>query len=409
MCEQPAAELERCRARVAELERQQWALERRVFQLETLAAFAHEAASCRDVRSAARTLLNVLSGTFGAVSGAVLLVEHEDETWSVPAVRGFTGELPPLSTEDSQALLRWLQANPAPQSPPDLTGSGLQSFVAALGSITAAAPIFRQHEPEGLILLGETLRGELLDADDLEVCAVVARAAANLFGDIQSTERYLRQQQERFRIRGVFEQYCAPDVVDRLLDQQGGLKIGVDQKSVTVLMADIRGSTQMLHRLPLRRAAELLNDYLSAMTDVVFTHRGTMDKFMGDAVMAVFGDPVAADDDTWRAVRCAREMLSRFENLAAQYAGTGLSLGLGIGVTTGLALCGTFGSSRRFTYTVMGPPVHLASRLCELAEGGQIFIDRATYSQIQGRIAVEPLSPMWLKGFEGPVPAFRLL
>ena len=401
-------EVGRLRARVLEMEAHQWTLDRRIFQLETLAAIAREAGACHDLPAAARLVLNVLSGTFGVVSGVVLLYSEEQGVWELAAARGIPDDT--AVPTQAPALERWLAGRPLPQSPTDLAGTELEALCAGMGEVTATVPIHRQGDPVGLIILGETLRGEPLDAADLELCQAIGAAAATLCGDIVSTERFLREQQEQFRIRGMFEQYCAPDVVEILL-AEGGAPLGAEhaeQKVITIIMADIRGFTGAVQQAALQQAADVVNDYLTAMNELVFAHGGLMDKFMGDAVLAVFGDPVSHGDDAMRAVQCALGMQQRFAGIMADHAHLELPLGLGIGVTTGRALCGLFGSTRRFQYTVMGPPVNLAARLSSLTHSGEIFIDRYTHERICDRVTATPLPPMWLKGFTTPIPVFRL-
>lgn len=401
-------EIARWRACAEKLERTQWELERRIFQLETLVAMAREASACHDLLSAARTVLNVLAGTFGVLSGAVLIYDIEADVWMVGAVRGLSGgDLAP-EVADPEALRRWIASHRAPSSPADLTGAGLDALAARLGRTTAAVPVLHHGEMAGLILLGETLTNEPLGPDDLELCAAVASSAAHLFGDILATERYLQQQQERFRVQGIFEQYCAPDVVERLLSEEGGPRIGMAEKVVTVLMADIRGFTELVQRAAPSQLADMINGYLTTIGDLVFAYRGTVDNFMGDAVMAVFGDPYSDSDDALRAVRCAMETQERLATLFDRAPSAQRAPGIGIGVTTGAVLCGTFGSPRRFTYTVIGPPVNLAARLSEVTHSGEILIDEATYLRVRDAIPVQPLSPIWMRGFSQPLAVYRV-
>jgi len=408
MADSHDAETARWKARAGELEVRQWELERRVFQLETLAAIAREAGACHSLETAARSVLNVLSGTFGAVSGAVLFYDEDEDAWSLAAARGIPAGIPPPEGRSGEALADWLAAHPTPESPAVLAGAGLDALAGALGTVSLAAPICGQGAPVGLILLGETLSGEALDAGDLELCAAAAAAAASLYGDILSTERYLRQQQERFRIRGIFEQYCAPDVVERLLAEHDGVRIGTEQKVISVLMADIRGFTSWVLQADPEEITAIVNAYFGVANDTVWAYGGTMDSFMGDGVLAVFGDPVGHDDDAARAVRCAVEMQQRFDELVARWSRPDLALGLGIGVTTGKALCGVFGSARRFLYTVLGPPVNLASRLSNLTQSDEILLDRYTYERVSGWARAEALAPMSVKGFDRPISVFRL-
>lgn len=152
----------------------------------------------------------------------------------------------------------------------------------------------------------------------------------------------------------------------------------------------------------------LLNDYLAAMTDVVFKYDGTVDKFLGDGLMAMFGAPLGYRDDVQRALACAQEMQTVFNQLREKWRAEGLpDLKQGIGINTGEAVVGSIGSARRLDYTAIGDAVNTAQRLQGLAAGGQILLSASTLSRLDGA-HTEPLGPMKVKGKRETVNVFRL-
>jgi len=180
---------------------------------------------------------------------------------------------------------------------------------------------------------------------------------------------------------------------------------------VSVLFSDIRGFSTIAERLSARDIAEVVGRHLGAMAEVVTEHGGTIDKFQGDAVMAVFGAPEPLPDHAERALRCAIAMQRRQAELNAQGWGTDAVeiLAIGVGVNTGLVIAGAVGGGGRLEYTVIGDAVNIAQRLQSEAEGGEIVASASTVSAANGSIACEPIGPRQVKGREEPVEVFRVL
>lgn len=208
----------------------------------------------------------------------------------------------------------------------------------------------------------------------------------------------------RERYRSVLNAVADPAVASRLLHEDA--ELGGLQKEVSVLFCDIRGFTALSERLPAHEVVDLLNHHMTAMTEVAYEYGGTVDKFVGDMVMVLFGAPESAGDDALRAVRCALAM--RRARARLNQGGT-LPLEIGIGITTGQMIVGCMGSEKRLSYTVIGHRVNLAARLCALAGTGQIVIDEGTRAALPGTIQTTPLQPARLKGISDAVPCFAVL
>jgi class 3 adenylate cyclase len=183
-----------------------------------------------------------------------------------------------------------------------------------------------------------------------------------------------------------------------------------EELEVSVLFSDIRGFSTIAERLSARDIAEIVGRHLGAMAEVVTEHGGTIDKFQGDAVMAVFGAPEPLHDHAERALRCAIAMQRRQTELNAQGWGTDAVeiLAIGVGVNTGLVVAGAVGGGGRLEYTVIGDAVNVAQRLQSEAEGGEIVASASTIGAANG-IASEPIGPRQVKGREEPVEVFRVL
>ena len=206
--------------------------------------------------------------------------------------------------------------------------------------------------------------------------------------------------QNEERIRRALERFHAPDVVDRLVKDLGkGQQIGakVDERVVTVIFADIVGFTALTERLPAARVVELLNEFYRRMTRVIFSFGGTVDKFIGDSVMAVFGAPYTKADDAVRAVRAALAMRREFADMIQTRPGDE-RCGIKLALNTGKVLAGTVGSDDRLEYTALGDPVNTASRLEESALPGQILATQETIEAVGDRFQTNPLGPRELRG-----------
>jgi adenylate cyclase len=178
---------------------------------------------------------------------------------------------------------------------------------------------------------------------------------------------------------------------------------------VTVLFSDIRGFSTIAERLSAREIAEVVGRHLGAMAEVVVAHGGTLDKFAGDAVMAVFGAPDPVEDHAERALRCALAMQHRQDELNAQGWGVGVpELHMGIGVNTGTVIAGTIGGGGRLEYTVVGDAVNVAQRLQSEASGGEVVATAGTIAAAPG-IDAESIGPRQVKGRSEPVEVYRVL
>jgi PAS domain S-box-containing protein len=217
------------------------------------------------------------------------------------------------------------------------------------------------------------------------------------------TER--RQLEERARlIRGTFEQYVAPQVVEQLLSDPASVRLGGTQREVTILYADARGFTAFSKRTDSEKMVELLNRHLTLAVAAVLAQEGTLDKFMGDAAMAIFNAPLFQPDHILRAVRAALAMQAALAQLHAQIS-PAEHLHFGVGIATGPAIVGNIGSTAIHTYTAIGDTVNLAWRLQGHARPGQILLDAAAYERAREHVVAQELGYIEVKGRE-PALAF---
>jgi adenylate cyclase len=229
-----------------------------------------------------------------------------------------------------------------------------------------------------------------------------------------TTENFVREQMEKRRTRVIFGRYVSPQVVSQLLDQPEMMGLGGKRENLTLLFSDIRGFTSFSDRRPPEEVVAKLNQYLTEMTGVIFKNGGTLDKYMGDGIMAFFGAPIPCRDHAERAVQTALEMLEGLDRLNSMWKERGeATLGIGVGISTGHVVVGNIGSPERMDYTVIGEDVNLGARLESMNKEfkTQIIISGSTYRQLDlskpGR-TFKSLGEVAVRGFERPIEIYAV-
>jgi adenylate cyclase len=225
--------------------------------------------------------------------------------------------------------------------------------------------------------------------------------------------RMIFEEREKRKIRKTFSQYLSPDVIQLMeKDPQKYIRPGGESKELTVMFSDIRSFTTISEGLTPDELVNLLNDYLGEMTEIIFANLGTLDKYIGDAIMAFWGSPVPQEDHAIRACNCALQMGRTLKKLNAVWAAEKRPpISIGIGLNTGLLNVGTMGSAKRLSWTVMGDNVNLASRLEGINKEyhTQIVISEATYRAVANRFVCRELDKIRVKGKHQPVTIYELL
>lgn len=243
---------------------------------------------------------------------------------------------------------------------------------------------------------------------------LVYPASAILLGYMSQTAfRFFTEERRAREIRKMFSSYVAKRIVDELIRDPSKAKLGGERKEITVMFSDVRGFTSFSEKHQPEEVVSLLNEYLGAMTDIVFEHEGTLDKFVGDAIMALWGAPVGQPDHAERAVRCALAMVGRLDQLQKKWAAEGKHvIDIGIGINTGEMVVGNMGAEgKKMDYTVIGDNVNLAARLEGLTRqyNNHIIISELTYEKVKDIVQVNELGSVTVKGKEKPVVIYDLV
>jgi len=233
------------------------------------------------------------------------------------------------------------------------------------------------------------------------------------FGGIAAATLHRLRDADRTRhealVRSNFERYFAPNVAAEIARQQEGARPGGEKRPVTILFSDIRGFTTLSEGMTPDAIAQLLSEYFTEMVEVIFEHGGTLDKFVGDAILALWGAPIAHEHDADSAMRAAVAMQQSITALNTKWAAEGRpAIGVGIGINYGEVFAGNIGSQRRLEYTVIGDAVNVASRLCTKAGAGEVLLTEPFYQQLTTMPTVERIDAMPLRGRAQPIAIYRV-
>lgn len=268
-------------------------------------------------------------------------------------------------------------------------------------------PLWKKNEIIGIIQLDSLRMENLFTQDDLELLKAIGSQVSMIIEQASLNE----QIREEERMRRQLERFHSPQVVEMILHSgRDGQDAIMEPREVTatILFSDIIGFTSLSEQLPARKITAILNCYFSRMTDIIFKYDGTLDKYIGDGLMAVFGAPIEKEDDALRAVRAAREMRDALADLRDEE-GAALPFQIRIGVNTGRIVSANIGSLRRMEYTVIGDPVNTASRLESLARPNQILIGEETFRRVKDAFTIHAAGPRKVKGKAAEIMVYEVL
>lgn len=311
---------------------------------------------------------------------------------------------------------------------------GLTNIIYGRGQLPAIRAILPSCPHESLMAMPLTVKGRIVgllnvvrqDADEVRsenrsLLGTFGYVLASALNNCRSHETAISERDKAIRtsaeiqkrqqdLKEVFGRYVAPEVVAELEQDPTGAAVGGRRQRVTIMVADLRGFTALTTILPLEGLVQILNGWFERASQVILRNHGTIDKFMGDGVMVLFGAPIAKPDDCLRAAFTAFRLQEIFLEFLQEYASLlqGRLLGLGISITTGDVVVGNFGSTRRMEYTAIGDSVNLAARFEKLAANGEIVADTTTFGMLEDRFEYKVEKNVQVKG-KDPLDVYRLV
>jgi class 3 adenylate cyclase len=384
-------------------------LEKRIFQLKTLYDVSQEIVFLRSPGEILKNLLMMTMGTFGTFSGTVFMADLESRSVEVGEERGLkegfmdlirghieagTGKIPLKYRLDS----REGKCDKAP------TGSFTDTLTEA--GIEIWVPFTVETHVEGGIGLGSKLSDEPYTTDDEQLLTTLAAQGAMTVRNAKLIERMKSEE----TVRTNLARYLSPDVVEQIIQNKIQVDLGGDRKRVTVLFSDIRNFTSIVETQPPDKLVLILNEYFTAMARIIFENQGSLDKYIGDAIVAVFGSLIPLENAALNAAAAAVQMTKRLPEMNAKWSREhdGFSMDIGIGINTGEVFLGNIGSPERMVFTVIGDIVNVASRFSGLATPGQILATRETLDRIESSFESIALPSSNIKGKSDEIQIFEI-
>jgi len=247
------------------------------------------------------------------------------------------------------------------------------------------------------------------ESDDPELQRLLREIAAEEAGHEATLRSRLRLYEEKHLLRDTISRYVSPQMCQEILNNPSLLNLGGLRRKVTILFADIKGFTALSEKMEPEKVVEVLNTFFTEMVELVFQHQGTLDKFLGDALMADFGVPVEIPQAPAQAVACALAMHRRLQEMRT--GGLTLIQGMRIGINTGEAIVGNIGSDKRMDFTVIGDVVNVAARLQELTKEleADTLVSESTFREVEGQFRFQALLPVVLRGRREPTAIYQLM
>jgi adenylate cyclase len=362
-----------------------------------------------EMEDLAECVLEELFKAVPATRGAVL-IRTEDDQLSPLAIREVgkgraAAKRLPISSTILNRVLERQEAVLMTDVLADVEMAGSASIVAQGIQSAISAPLIYQQELLGVLHLESRNTAQAFSKADLDLVASVAAQAAIAVANARLLAKVKKESEHRANL----SRYLAPELVEQLLEGKLNLEMEGATCQVTVLFSDLRGFTAMSERLSSREVFTTLNEYFQRMVDVIIECGGSIDKFMGDAIMAVWGVPTPQENDTQRAVEAAIKMQQVLKSWNMEREAAGKEpVYMGVGINSGPALAGNLGARQRMEYTIIGDNVNLASRIEGLTSKGQVLISESTMALVRGLVDAVELPPAKVKGKQHPVKIFEV-
>jgi adenylate cyclase len=287
----------------------------------------------------------------------------------------------------------------------DARFSGAHSIIMQGIRSTMTLPLLHAGDLLGIMHLDSLFTSNAFTEKDLQICTGMAAQAAISIQNARLATRIEKEAQTRAQI----SRLIPPSVVEQVLKGELQIEKGGRLQEVTMLFSDIRGFTTMSDGRPPQEIVNTLNEYFEVMVDILFKYSGTLDKFVGDEIIGLFGAPISIDDAPFKAVACALAMLQGLEEFnRTRAAENQAAIRIGIGINTGNVITGSIGSTRALQYTAIGDAMNVASRLVNVAGSGEIIVSEDTYRHVVGRVDATALQPVKVKGKADELKVYRI-
>ena len=395
-------------------EETQTELERRNKVLFVLYEISRQLNTIHDFRELLKRIMDLIFMVISADYGFLVLTGDETEDQLIPMVVKYrdnrekdSGKLKASQTlihkviHDKVAIL-------TSNAMTDSRFNGAKSLFIQKIRSAICVPLWRKDKIIGVIQLDSIRFDNQFTQDDLELLKAIGSQMAMIIEQANLNEQIRQEEIMRSRL----ERFHSPQIIEMILKGSQETKDNIMEPkdlTATVLFTDIIDFTQLAEQSSPRETNIILNQYFSTMTDIIFSYDGTLDKYIGDGLMAVFGAPMERENDAERAILAANEMKRQLAVMMAKQEGHRKKFDIRIGINTGRVVAGNIGSPKRMDYTVIGDPVNIASRLESIARPNQILIGEETYRAVKDKFKIKKIGPKKVKGKRAEIMVYEVM
>ncbi len=389
-------------------------LERRNKVLFVLYEISRQLNTIHDFRELLKIIMDLIFMVISADYGFLVLIGDGTEDQLIPVVVKYRSnqEKNKRKLKASQTLIHKVihgkVAILTSNAMADSRFDGAKSLFIQKIRSAICVPLWRKDKIIGVIQLDSIRFDNQFNQDDLELLKAIGSQMAMIIEQASLNEQIREEEIMRSRL----ERFHSPQVIEMILKGSQETKDNVMEPkdlTATILFTDIIDFTQLAERISPRETNIVLNQYFSTMTDIVFSYDGTLDKYIGDGLMAVFGAPMEREDDAERAILAAKEMKSQLAVMMTEKGGHRKKFDIRIGINTGRVVAGNIGSPKRMDYTVIGDPVNTASRLESIAKPNQILIGEETYRAVKDKFKIRKIGPKKVKGKRADIMVYEII
>jgi len=389
-------------------------LERRNKVLFVLYEISRQLNTIHDFRELLKIIMDLIFMVISADYGFLVLIGDGTEDQLIPVVVKYRGNQEKNKGElkASQTLIHKVihgkVAILTSNAMADSRFDGAKSLFIQKIRSAICVPLWRKDKIIGVIQLDSIRFDNQFNQDDLELLKAIGSQMAMIIEQASLNEQIREEEIMRSRL----ERFHSPQVIEMILKGSQETKDNVMEPkdlTATILFTDIIDFTQLAERISPRETNIVLNQYFSTMTDIIFSYDGTLDKYIGDGLMAVFGAPMEREDDAERAILAAKEMKSQLAVMMTEKGGHRKKFDIRIGINTGRVVAGNIGSPKRMDYTVIGDPVNTASRLESIAKPNQILIGEETYRAVKDKFKIRKIGPKKVKGKRADIMVYEII
>ena len=354
-------------------------------------------------------MLDLAIDVMGADRGFLMLREEGTENLSLAVAREMGAELGQASSP-SMGIARRAAVDGEPVLMADSGANqefGSRDSIIRLRILSAmCVPLRVEDRILGALYVDSRKVTTQFTEEDLELFQALANQSAMAIENVRLYERMVEAEKKRASLG----RFLSPAIVEVIMGNDKDLELGGQTREVTTMFCDIRSFTPMAERMEPQALVSLLNEHFTAMTEIVFQFQGTLDKYIGDCVMALFGAPFSSGKDAVQSIRAGLAMQAKNAELNVRRVGAGLpAFEMGIGINTGDVVAGFIGSPDRMDFTVLGDQVNIASRFCSVAQAGQVVVGESTYEYVKDIVEARAIGTTMLKGKETAVYSYEIL